>query len=143
MANSIFGIATSGLNAAQAGLLTTSHNIANVNTEGYTRQEIQQSAATPQFSGAGFVGSGVTVESVRRIYSELLEAQLRDSGAQATAAETLAARLASIDDLLARATSPPARRCSAAPKRSPRACAVSRASWTSSAPAATRRSQAR
>jgi len=38
MSNGIFGIGLSGLYAAQAGLLTTGHNISNVNTPGYTRQ---------------------------------------------------------------------------------------------------------
>ena len=38
MSNSVYGIALSGLNAARAGLSTTSHNIANSNTVGFNRQ---------------------------------------------------------------------------------------------------------
>ena len=56
MGTSIFGIGLSGLNAAQAGLTTTGHNIANVNTPGYTRQQLVQSARAPQFTGAGYFG---------------------------------------------------------------------------------------
>jgi flagellar hook-associated protein 1 FlgK len=101
MSNSIFGIATSGLAAAQAGLLTTSHNIANVNTSGFSRQEIVQNTPDPQYSGAGFLGAGVSVQTVRRAYSGFLELQLRSAGAQAAAADELALQLKGIDDLLA------------------------------------------
>lgn len=100
MANSIFGIAASGLNAAQSGLLTTSHNIANVNTPGFSRQEIVQTTPVPQYSGSGFAGAGVAVTTVRRVYSEFLELQVRDTGSQAAAADTLVAQLRSLDDLL-------------------------------------------
>ena len=47
MAGSIFGIGLSGLAAAQAGLLTASHNISNVNTPNYSRQEVVQSSRLP------------------------------------------------------------------------------------------------
>jgi flagellar hook-associated protein 1 FlgK len=100
MASSIFGIATSGLNAAQAGLLTTSHNIANVNTAGFSRQQIVQTTPVPQYTGAGFAGAGVAVVTIRRSYSEFLELQVRDTGSQAAAADTLLAQLRSLDDLL-------------------------------------------
>lgn len=36
----IFNIARSGIRANQQGLATTSHNIANINTKGYSRQEV-------------------------------------------------------------------------------------------------------
>ncbi len=100
MASSIFGIATSGLNAAQSGLLTTSHNIANVNTAGFSRQEIVQSTPVPQYTGSGFAGAGVSVTTIRRSYSEFLELQVRDTGSQAAAADTLLEQLRSLDDLL-------------------------------------------
>ena len=40
MASGIFGVALTGLNAAQAGLLTTSHNVANANTDGFKAQSV-------------------------------------------------------------------------------------------------------
>jgi flagellar hook-associated protein 1 FlgK len=100
MGNSIFGIATSGLNAAQAGLLTTSHNIANVNTAGFSRQEVVQATGAPAFTGAGYFGSGVSIATVRRAYGEFLELQVRDTQAQAAAADKLNRQLAAVDDLL-------------------------------------------
>lgn len=101
MGNSIYGIAVSGMHAAQAGLLTTSHNIANVNTTGFTRQQTLQSAAIPNFSGSGYVGTGVSVDTVRRVYSDFLEAQVRDTQSQAAGSAELSSQLASIDNLLA------------------------------------------
>jgi flagellar hook-associated protein 1 FlgK len=72
---SLMGSALSGLNAAQANLATVSHNIANVNTPGYSRQQVVQQAATGQFSGAGFIGNGVKISVVQRVYDEFLTTQ--------------------------------------------------------------------
>ena len=82
MTTSIFGIGLSGLSAAQAGLLTAGHNIANVNTPGYSRQVVEYAAANPLFSGAGYFGQGVDVQSVRRVYSDFLTVQSRNSLAE-------------------------------------------------------------
>jgi len=101
MANSIYGIAVSGLHAAQAGLLTTSHNIANVNTTGFSRQEALQSNAVPYFTGVGYLGTGVAVDTVRRVYSEFLEGQVRETRNQAAASGELSSQLAALDNLLA------------------------------------------
>ncbi|MBB5018736.1 flagellar hook-associated protein 1 FlgK [Chitinivorax tropicus] len=73
MASGIFGVALTGLNAAQSGLLTTSHNVANAGTAGYNRQEIRQEASKPLFTGAGFFGRGVEVTNVVRAYSDFLQ----------------------------------------------------------------------
>ena len=67
MGNSIFGIGVSGMNAAQAGLITTGHNIANAATPGYTRQEAVLVTNPPQFSGIGFLlCNGLTVRVLIR-----------------------------------------------------------------------------
>ena len=76
MASSILGIGKSALAAAQAGLATTGHNIANASTPGYTRQVVVQSAAAGQNMGFGFIGSGTEVVEVKRIYNEFLNAQV-------------------------------------------------------------------
>ncbi len=101
MATSIFGIATSGLHAAQAGLATTSHNIANVHTAAFSRQQAVQSTPLPAYTGSGFFGAGVSVATVRRVYSEFLEVELRASLARSAAARELRTQLRALDDLLA------------------------------------------
>jgi flagellar hook-associated protein 1 len=100
MANGIFGVAASGLRAAQAGLATAGHNIANANTPGYHRQVLVQSNATAQFSGAGFIGRGVEVDTVRRVYNELIDAQAVRAQAQASYYTTYEAQIGQIDSLL-------------------------------------------
>ena len=72
----VFGIGVSGMNAAQAGLITTGHNISNASTPGYSRQEVVQTANIPQSRGTGFLGQGVDVVTVRRLYNDALSGQL-------------------------------------------------------------------
>lgn len=62
-------IATRGLNAAQAGLLVTNNNVSNAETEGYSRQTVNQSAtgAAAIYVGKGVLGGGVQVNSVDRV----------------------------------------------------------------------------
>ncbi len=71
MPNTFFGltIGSSGLNAANIALNTTSHNIANIETEGYSRQKIDATAADAlrMYSHYGMQGSGVAVHSVKQI----------------------------------------------------------------------------
>jgi flagellar hook-associated protein 1 FlgK len=101
MANPIFGIGISGLGAAQAGLLTASHNISNVNTQGYSKQEIVQSPALPQFTGGGFVGRGVNVSDIRRAYDGLLQAQSWQAQASASHLDSFSTQINRVDSLLA------------------------------------------
>ena len=82
MGNGVFGVALSGLNAAQSGLLTTSHNVSNASTPGYNRQEIRQEASKPLFSGGGFIGRGVEVTNVVRAYDDFLEKSVLSSETQ-------------------------------------------------------------
>jgi len=105
MATSIFGIGVSGLNAAQAGLLVTGHNITNAATDGFHRQEAVQGTQTPQETGAGFFGKGVTVDTVRRAYSQFLDNALLQAQTQGAYLETYGAQIRMIDNLLADPTS--------------------------------------
>ena len=71
MSSQFFGlnIAYSGLLASNANLNTTANNIANVQTEGYSRQEVDTQAAYPirTFQRYGCAGAGVDTLSVERI----------------------------------------------------------------------------
>ena len=73
---SILSVGQSALTAAQVGLVTTGHNIANAATPGYNRQVVTQGAVSGQDAGYGFVGKGTEVTGVRRIYSEFLGNQV-------------------------------------------------------------------
>jgi flagellar hook-associated protein 1 FlgK len=99
MANSIYSIGLSGLAAAQAGLVATGHNISNVNTPGYSRQEVLQLPSSPQFNGGSFYGRGVDVVAVRRVYSDYLAAQALATRTEAGALSALSTELAQLDNL--------------------------------------------
>ena len=100
MASGVFGVALSGLNAAQIGLQTTGHNISNVNTPGFSRQQVLQTTAVGQFTGAGFMGHGVNVASVRRVYADYLISQSQGLQAQASELEAHAGELGRLSDVL-------------------------------------------
>lgn len=98
---SIFSIGVSGLNAAQTGMLTTSHNISNASTAGYSRQAIVQGTNVPIFTGAGFIGQGTRVETVKRIYDQFLGSQVLSAQASSSEMDSYLAQIKQIDNLLA------------------------------------------
>ncbi|MBY0445681.1 MAG: flagellar hook-associated protein FlgK, partial [Burkholderiales bacterium] len=101
MGASVFGIGLSGLNAASLGLSTTGHNIANANTQGYSRQSIKQSAPYPQYTGNGFTGLGVRVDTVARSYDEFLTRQVQAAVSQDSYYGTYQAEIKQVDNLVA------------------------------------------
>ncbi len=101
MGNSIFGIGLSGLNAAQAGLLTSGHNISNASTPGYNRQQIVQSSNLPQSTGAGFFGQGVQVKTVMRVYSQFLSSQVMQAQTQSSQLDSYYTQIKQLDNMVA------------------------------------------
>jgi flagellar hook-associated protein 1 FlgK len=89
------------MNAAQYGLATTQHNIANASTPGYTRQQMVVTARASQATGAGFVGQGVDVGSVVRTYDEFLTTQVRQEQSQASYLSTYLSSMTQMDNLVA------------------------------------------
>lgn len=65
-------IGYSGLNAAQVGINTTSHNITNAESEGYTRQRVVTAASTPIMSVPGQVGNGVSITEIKRVFDNFV-----------------------------------------------------------------------
>ena len=104
MSGSIFGIAVTGLNSAKAALEVTSHNIGNVNTQGYTRQTTTQKASDPLFEGYGFVGTGVNLTGVNRVYDQFTEKQMRDVNAKVASLDAQKQSLQDLDNLMADST---------------------------------------
>jgi len=74
--NSVLNIATSGITQAQVAIEVTSQNIANVNTDGYSRQKVVFATA-PVINANGFpLGTGVKIAEVQRNHDELLQQQI-------------------------------------------------------------------
>jgi len=98
-------IGLSGLRAAQAGLSTTGQNISNVNTAGFSRQQTVQTASTSQFTGSGYIGTGVDVTTVQRVYSDYLTAALRETTGTSAAADAYSTQVSQVDGYLADSSS--------------------------------------
>jgi len=98
---SLFNVGVSALNTAQLGLATTGHNISSVNTEGFHRQTIVQSAAIPVLTGSGFVGQGVQVDTITRVYSRFLDGQLLQAQTQGAKLDSYLTEVQQIDNMVA------------------------------------------
>jgi flagellar hook-associated protein 1 FlgK len=98
----MFYTGLSGLNAAQAALVTTGHNTANVNTPGYSRQSAQVATAGGVYrASVGFFGSGVKVVDVTRSYDAYLASQLNQAQSLNQSLTSYYAQISQIDNLLA------------------------------------------
>jgi flagellar hook-associated protein 1 FlgK len=104
MSSSILNVGQSALQAAQIGLTTTGHNIANANTPGYTRQVVIQSAAGAQDFGFGFVGSGTQVATIQRVYDQYLNNQVLSGQTSKSALDSYYSQIQQIDNMLGDAT---------------------------------------
>jgi flagellar hook-associated protein 1 FlgK len=100
MATGTLGIALTGLAAAQAGIRTTQHNISNINTAGFRRQEVGYEALGANFYGTAFYGSGVGVSTVRNLYSQFQDSQVLLNQTQLSRNESYAAQATQIDKLV-------------------------------------------
>ena len=98
--SSIFSIGLSGLNAAQAGMATTQHNIANANTPGYSMQQIVQTANTAQYTSSGYIGQGTNVSTVQRVYNDFLNTQILQGQAQSSQLSTYQTQITQIDNVI-------------------------------------------
>ena len=72
---SLLNVGSRALLANQAALQTAGHNIANVSTPGYSRQTVVLQTVQGQFTGGGYIGKGVDVQTIQRNHSELLTRQ--------------------------------------------------------------------
>ncbi|NML28268.1 flagellar hook-associated protein FlgK [Zoogloea dura] len=101
MGSSLFSIGLTGLNAAQAGLVVTSHNISNAGTTGYSRQSTVQSTNPALFTGAGFFGEGTKVDTVKRAYDSYLTNQVLSAQTKFSEYDTYSNEISQIDNMLA------------------------------------------
>ncbi len=98
---SLINIGLTGIKSHQVALSTTGNNVTNANTPGYSRQEVVFNSAASLRTGAGFVGSGVNIETVRRVNLEYINTQLRADTTVFNEQEALLSQATQIDNLLA------------------------------------------
>lgn len=104
MGSNILGIGQSGLAAAQAGISTTGHNIANAATPGYSRQILVQTANEPQQLGGSYIGQGTSISTIKRMYNQFLAAQVNTSQTSKNQADTYNRQITQINNLVADAS---------------------------------------
>lgn len=100
------GIASSGLNASQAALELTGHNIANANNPGYTRQQLVQSSVEPEgnigmfaSSNAHNIGGGTSIDQIKQVRSDFLDVQYRNENQKLGEWETRSDQLSSVQSI--------------------------------------------
>ncbi|HSL03021.1 MAG TPA: flagellar hook-associated protein FlgK [Nitrospiraceae bacterium] len=94
--NRLVDIGKSALFTAQQAIAVTGHNVANVNTPGFSRQQVTLAENRPENGSPGQIGTGVHAESIRRAFDSFVEAQLlasRERLGEFTASSNALARL--------------------------------------------------
>lgn len=104
MANTFFGltIASSGLGASGIAINTAAHNISNVNTKGYTKQQTVQeaSSAIRVYTNYGTVGTGVSVTEIKQLRSSYYDTKYWNNNSVCGNYSTLESYTTLIEDYL-------------------------------------------
>ena len=98
---SIYDVGTSALTSMQRAIATTGHNIANVNTEGYSRQEVLLGTRSPEKVGQVEIGTGVEVSNIRRAHDSFLMRDVQTRSGSNGYFQLYAETAQSVDSLLA------------------------------------------
>jgi len=93
--------ALSAMTAAQARLATSGHNLNNATTPGYSRQEVVVTTAGAQDTGHGYIGQGVTVQSVQRSVNDFINQQLNGAQTRESALDAYGTQISQINNLFA------------------------------------------
>jgi flagellar hook-associated protein 1 FlgK len=75
----LLSIGRSGLFTAKQSMSTTSHNIANANTEGFSKQDVKTKTGISLQDGPNVVGTGVEIQSIKRSHDELITKKVNNS----------------------------------------------------------------
>lgn len=92
--------AFSGLQAAQAGMDTASHNVANAATPGYTRQRVDLVSRRPHVTPFGQVGQGVDVADIIRARDAMHDTRVRSGSADLGRLDVMADLLGGVEEML-------------------------------------------
>ncbi|MFP5457503.1 MAG: flagellar hook-associated protein FlgK [Bacteriovoracia bacterium] len=95
----LLSIGKSGLFTAKKSMATTSHNIANANTEGFSRQEVRTKTGITLNEGPYVMGTGVDIQSIKRGHDELVEKKLNSSISQHNFNEERTTQLGHIEEI--------------------------------------------
>ncbi len=97
--STLLNIGSRAMTASYASLQTTGNNIANVNTAGYSRQQVELSTAFSQQTGSGFFGKGVDVTTVSRAHSDFLTREAATTQSLAAADDARSTQLRNLESV--------------------------------------------
>lgn len=95
----LLSVGSRALQANQIALQTAGNNIANVNTPGYSRQNVVLQTTQGQYTGAGYIGKGVNVQTIQRNFSAFLTRQSALASSTASADSTRADKLKQLEGI--------------------------------------------
>lgn len=97
--SNVLSTGTSALLAFQRALATVSHNVANIKTDGYSRQKVDFATRDPSNVGYGDVGNGTRIIDIRRVADQLAISRLLDSSGELARLEKLSTMADRVDAL--------------------------------------------
>jgi flagellar hook-associated protein 1 FlgK len=96
-ASALMNLGVRAMAANYAALQTTGNNISNANTKGYSRQQVELATAGGQYSGGGFIGKGVDIQTVTRAHDDFLTKEAATTNAMASADSTRSTQLQALE----------------------------------------------
>ncbi len=97
--SNVLSTGTSALIAFQRALSTVSHNVANIKTDGYSRQRVDFATRNPTDLGYGDVGNGTKITDIRRVADQLAISRLLDSSGELARLQQLSSMADRVDAL--------------------------------------------
>lgn len=97
--SNVLSTGTSALIAFQRALATVSHNVANIKTDGYSRQKVDFATREPSDVGYGDVGNGTKITDIRRVADQLAISRLLDSNGELARLQQLSGMADRVDAL--------------------------------------------
>ncbi|MGH1440870.1 MAG: flagellar hook-associated protein FlgK [Cellvibrionaceae bacterium] len=101
MGSDVLGVSISGLRASQNAIRTTGHNIANANTEGYSRQKTEINSLGGTSSGIGYLGNGSYTARVERMVNDFVTNQVRQDTSLSMEMNAYSEHILQVNDILA------------------------------------------
>ena len=96
----LLSIGSGAAHLYRQALATVSNNIANLNTEGYSRQDVSMAENNPSQKGTIYLGTGARVTGISRAYDEFVETSLRNSGSEYSTQEPIIQYSKQVVDLI-------------------------------------------
>lgn len=97
----VLGVSITGLRVSQNALRTTGHNIANANTDGYSRQVVDINAFEGSPTGSGYLGNGAFTAKIDRVVNDFVTQQIRSDTSLYNEYNAYNGLIAQLNDVLA------------------------------------------